>query len=127
MLTIGQTARLIGVSVDTLRNWDESGKLPAIRDENDHRFYKTEQINSIRLNLAAKHSIMLWEDLIKQSFNGVFGVGVDINKDDDVILIIYTKEIIPLKEGKNSSYFKIASFNGYDVEYREVTKYKDVS
>lgn len=29
--SIGEAARILGVSVDTLRRWDESGKLPARR------------------------------------------------------------------------------------------------
>ncbi len=40
LLTIGQAAEILGVSIDTLRRWDESGKLIAIRKEGGtHRFY----------------------------------------------------------------------------------------
>lgn len=34
---IGEAAELLGVSVDTVRRWADSGKLPAIRDEHGHR------------------------------------------------------------------------------------------
>jgi molybdopterin-binding protein len=36
-LTLGEAAREIGVSVDTLRRWERSGKLRAVRDERNRR------------------------------------------------------------------------------------------
>lgn len=36
-LTLGEAAREIGVSVDTLRRWDRAGKLRVIRDERNRR------------------------------------------------------------------------------------------
>ena len=40
LLTIGQAAEYLGVSLNTLRRWDESGKLVAIRKESGtHRYY----------------------------------------------------------------------------------------
>lgn len=40
LLTISQAAEILGVSMDTLRRWDESGKLRAIRKEGGtHRYY----------------------------------------------------------------------------------------
>lgn len=41
LLTIGQAAEYLGVSLNTLRRWDESGKLVAIKKEGGtHRFYR---------------------------------------------------------------------------------------
>lgn len=41
LLNIGQAAELLGVSIDTLRRWDKSGKLVAIRKEGGtHRYYR---------------------------------------------------------------------------------------
>lgn len=41
LLTIGQAAEYLGVSLNTLRRWDESGKLVAIRKEGGtHRYYR---------------------------------------------------------------------------------------
>src|ERR687888_432329 len=37
MLTLGDAARAIGVSADTLRRWDRSGKLRTVRDERNRR------------------------------------------------------------------------------------------
>lgn len=46
LLTITQAAKLLGVSVDTLRRWDKSGKLVAIRREGGtHRYYTRRDID----------------------------------------------------------------------------------
>jgi molybdopterin-binding protein len=36
-LTLGEAARALGVSVDTLRRWDRGGKLRTVRDERNRR------------------------------------------------------------------------------------------
>ena len=36
-LSLGDAARALGVSVDTLRRWDRAGKLKTVRDERDRR------------------------------------------------------------------------------------------
>jgi molybdopterin-binding protein len=36
-LTLGEAARELGVSVDTLRRWDRAGKLKVVRDERNRR------------------------------------------------------------------------------------------
>ena len=37
MLTMGEAARALGVSLDTLRRWDRSGKLSTVRDPGNRR------------------------------------------------------------------------------------------
>ncbi|MBI3495624.1 MerR family transcriptional regulator, partial [Candidatus Berkelbacteria bacterium] len=45
LLKINQAAELLGVSIDTLRRWDESGKLVAIKKEGGtHRYYREKDI-----------------------------------------------------------------------------------
>src|SRR4030067_1080260 len=45
LLTIGQAAEYLGVSLNTLRRWDESGKLVAIKKEGGtHRYYREEDL-----------------------------------------------------------------------------------
>ena len=40
LLTIGQASKIIGVSIQTLRRWDDSGKLLSIRrKKKGHRYY----------------------------------------------------------------------------------------
>lgn len=46
LLSIGQTAKLLGVSVDTLRRWDSGGRLRSIRSgPRGHRFYDRTEID----------------------------------------------------------------------------------
>lgn len=51
LLTIAQAAKILGVSIQTLRRWDESGKLPSNREAGRHRRYlKTDLEAYIRDN-----------------------------------------------------------------------------
>lgn len=46
LLTIAQAAEILGVSLDTLRRWDKSGKLVAIRKEGGvHRYYREKDLD----------------------------------------------------------------------------------
>ncbi len=45
LLKISEAAEILGVSIDTLRRWDEGGKLTAIRKEGGtHRYYREKDI-----------------------------------------------------------------------------------
>ena len=45
LLKISEAAEILGVSIDTLRRWDESGKLIAIKKEGGtHRYYREKDI-----------------------------------------------------------------------------------
>ena len=48
LISIKQAAAMLGVTPLTLRNWDASGKLKALRHPmNNYRVYKLEDINNI--------------------------------------------------------------------------------
>lgn len=52
LFTIGQAAEYLGVSLNTLRRWDKSGKLVAIRkDGGTHRYYKERDLEIFRSDL----------------------------------------------------------------------------
>jgi len=54
-ITIGQAAELIGVSPTTLRNWDRSGKLRAVRNPmNRYRLYRREDIEALLEGIEKK-------------------------------------------------------------------------
>src|SRR3989344_5896240 len=52
-ISIGDAARLLDVSIDTLRRWDESGKLKAIRTSGGHRVYRKHDIEIFLSDLWA--------------------------------------------------------------------------
>lgn len=50
-IRIGKAAKILGVSVQTLRNWEKSGKLCARRSEGKQRFYDLQNLNNFALDL----------------------------------------------------------------------------
>ena len=49
---INEAAKLLGVSIKTLRRWDKDGKLKAFRKgERGHRFYKREDLELFKIDL----------------------------------------------------------------------------
>lgn len=58
-LTIKETAELIGVTPLTLRNWDKSGKLKALRNPiNNYRVYKPEDIDLFQRKIETKRKLI---------------------------------------------------------------------
>jgi excisionase family DNA binding protein len=53
LLTIGQAAQFLGVSLNTLRRWDESGKLVAIKKGGGtHRYYREKDLEIFASDLT---------------------------------------------------------------------------
>ena len=46
-LTLGDAARAIGVSVDTLRRWDRAGKIRTVRDERNRRLVPAAEVERL--------------------------------------------------------------------------------
>ncbi|OGN00791.1 MAG: hypothetical protein A3B91_04565 [Candidatus Yanofskybacteria bacterium RIFCSPHIGHO2_02_FULL_41_29] len=44
LISIGEAASILGISIDTLRRWDKSGKLSSVKTEGGHRKYYRFQI-----------------------------------------------------------------------------------
>lgn len=55
-VTIKSAAEILGVSVETLRNWDKKGKLVAKRDKNGYRIYKISELESFAKKNGLKRS-----------------------------------------------------------------------
>ena len=52
LIKISEAAEILGISIDTLRRWDESGKLTAIKKEGGtHRYYREKDIEIFASNL----------------------------------------------------------------------------
>jgi len=47
-LTLGEAARALGVSVDTLRRWDRAGRLRTVRDERNRRRVPAREMTRLR-------------------------------------------------------------------------------
>jgi molybdopterin-binding protein len=47
-LTLGEAARALGVSVDTLRRWDRDGKLRTVRDVRNRRRVPAAELDRLR-------------------------------------------------------------------------------
>lgn len=47
-LTLGEAARAIGVSVDTLRRWDRAGRVRTTRDERNRRRVPAKEVERLR-------------------------------------------------------------------------------
>jgi molybdopterin-binding protein len=47
-LTIGEAARLLGVSVDTLRRWDRTGRIKTARDPANRRLVPRAELERLR-------------------------------------------------------------------------------
>jgi molybdopterin-binding protein len=48
VMTLGEAARAIGVSQDTLRRWERAGKLHTQRDERNRRLVPAEEVRRLR-------------------------------------------------------------------------------
>jgi molybdopterin-binding protein len=53
-LSLGEAAKQLGVSVDTLRRWDRGGKLETTRDANDRRRVPVAEVERLR-GAPARH------------------------------------------------------------------------
>lgn len=54
LLTIGKTAKMVGVSIDTLRRWDKSGKFSSLRvTPGGNRYYRKSDVDQLINDPAA--------------------------------------------------------------------------
>lgn len=52
-LPIGEVARLLGVSIATVRNWERSGKIASFRTPGGQRRFRVEDVETLRAGDAA--------------------------------------------------------------------------
>jgi molybdopterin-binding protein len=67
---IGQAAALLGVSVDTVRRWADSGRLPTVRTEGGHRVVDGADLAALATDF---NQVATAEGAIAQSARNRFG------------------------------------------------------
>lgn len=55
-LTVIDAAKVIGVSIDTIRRWEKRGLIKALRSENNYRLFNIDEIKRIHNKLNGVHS-----------------------------------------------------------------------
>jgi hypothetical protein len=63
LISIGKAADILGVSIDTLRRWDNDGSFLAIKSPNGHRYYSRIQIELYRSDPAKLAERWLLSDI----------------------------------------------------------------
>ena len=59
MLRVGEAAKYLGVSAETLRNWDKSGKLVATRHPvTGYRFYDIKELERFLDKVIAERQVL---------------------------------------------------------------------
>lgn len=106
MYNINEFAKLIGVTVQTLRKWDKQGKLkPAYLTKGKHRMYSEEQLNEILQKQGKTERINV----------GYARVSSEHQKDD-LMRQINLLELFLAKQGKK---FKMISDIGSGINYQK--------
>ena len=88
LITIGEAAELIGVSIMTLRRWDESGRFPSVRKKpGGDRYYKKQDIEIFLSDLSrlARGWVLLDVEFPKTFYcqtSAVFQTRLTLMQDD---------------------------------------------
>lgn len=60
ILTSSGAARLIGVSLDTLRLWTRAGRIPHVRTDNGMALYRRDELEPIARERASRRKAARW-------------------------------------------------------------------
>lgn len=138
LLTIAEAAEILGVSLDTLRRWDKSGKLVAIRkDGGTHRYYQQHDLDLFASDLIKLAHGWTTDGLELPSMfycanSAVFQVRL-ARMQDDLVRNNLSENLLPLivsvagEIGNNSFDHNLGKwpdvpgvFFGYDVTKKQV-------
>jgi len=72
-LKINEAANYLGVSIDTLRRWDDNGKLKSLRvNQGDHRYYNLTQLEEFLMSSCSSLAIKWVRNNIGEKPNNIF-------------------------------------------------------
>ena len=92
-LSIEQASEMLGVSTQTLRNWEATGKLIPQRTHGGHRRYLESQIVALRKKQLSIPEIIL-PDVTKRKLRELGTILLGCFKDDEKINLIITQSEI---------------------------------
>lgn len=99
-----ETAKLLQVSMDTLRNWEMNGLLTVKRMENGYRVYASEDIDRLKIIRSLRcanyslEAILHMLSVLSSNPNADIEQALDTPKpDDDIIISVYDKLLTSLK------------------------------
>lgn len=120
MFTIGQVARFLGVSVDTLRNWEKDGKIKPARSDSGRRLYSSSDIDTLRNGFKGTSKLLSHCVKIKDIKNTIKEMCQDF-EDEDVVSFHASQHngyngISLGVEGGTKAYFRSLDFDltGYN-------------
>src|SRR5258708_2390118 len=69
LFKIGQAAKILNISIDTLRRWEKAGKITSVKTAGGTRFYSPEELNRIKPDsIKIQQNIPLsTEELLKKA------------------------------------------------------------
>ena len=105
LVSIGKAAKILGVSIMTLRRWDEAGKLVSVKTDGGHRRY---DISKIRPEMVHKYNLEDGKKTIAYA-----RVSSHDQKDD----LERQKQVLELFCSKNGWKFEIITDIGSGVNY----------
>lgn len=95
-LKISEAAKLLHVSIQTVRDWTEAGKLPAVLSDGGHRFYMEDEVH--KLALAEQGVTTYWAAFgnVRMDQNSNFHL---IDEESNIV-----REIRPIETGFDESW-----------------------
>lgn len=137
LISIGETAEILGVSIDTLRRWDKSGRFPAEKSEGGHRMYSKTKVGIyLKDILALAKDWCVNETEIPEMFycqnSGIFQARIKRMYDEIAVVpaLTHLSSLILAVAGEignNSFDHNIGNwpdvpgiFFGYDISRREI-------
>lgn len=118
-----QVSQVLGISMDTLRNWEMNGLLTVKRQENGYRIYTEEDIQRLKIIRTLKCANYSLEAILRLLQQISQNPGADIRmvlntpKESDDIISVCDRLIISLSEAEQSSCKILEMLHHMKIQY----------